>query len=131
MRTTAACPVALIAEANHLAMCLAESEHDGKTYSRPGWQDADGNLYAAASWDAPEGWPAIAQAPISRPAWDTGSIIDMDAAARAQAALVFWTPASETEPTLAAPDALTTIGGMDGLSALAAMGLTAVETEDA
>jgi len=48
-------------------------------------------------------------------------IIDMVAAERAQAALVF-----STEAVLASPAALTAIGGMEGVAALAAMGLTAV-----
>jgi hypothetical protein len=49
------------------------------------------------------------------------SIIDMVAAGRAQAALVF-----DLEPVAAVPDKLTAIGGMDGVEALQAMGLTAV-----
>jgi uncharacterized membrane protein YkvA (DUF1232 family) len=51
-------------------------------------------------------------------------IIDMTAATRAQAALVF-----ALEPVLAVPDKLTAIGGMDGVEALAAMGLTAVQPD--
>jgi hypothetical protein len=46
----------------------------------------------------------------------------MDAAGRAQAALVF-----ALEPVVAVPGTLTAIGGMDGVEALQAMGLTAVE----
>jgi hypothetical protein len=66
-----------------------------------------------------------AQQPLTRPAWDVDEIIDMDAAARAQAAMVF-----ATEPTGADPDTLTAIGGMDGLAALAAMGLELAATDE-
>jgi uncharacterized membrane protein YkvA (DUF1232 family) len=52
------------------------------------------------------------------------SIIDMTAAGRAQAALVF-----AVEPVAALPGTLTAIGGMDGVAALQAMGLTAVQPD--
>jgi hypothetical protein len=126
LRITAACPVALMDDANHLAMCLAFSEADGNTCANPQWQDADGNLYAAASWEAREEWIAVAQGPLTRPEWDVGGIIDMDAANRAQAALVF-----SLTPVAASPTTLTALGGMDGLTALAAMGLTLVPADDA
>ena len=121
MRITAAAPEALVSDANQYAMCLGQSEADGQTYNGLNWQDADGNLYAAASFEARDEWITFAQAPLVRPAWDVNEIIDMVAAERAQAALVF-----STEALLASPAALTAIGGMDGVVALAAMGLTAV-----
>ena len=121
MRITAAAPEALISASNQLAMCLAFSAADGETYTGLNWQDVDGNLYAAASWEARDEWVAGATQPLVRPAWDVDSIIDMVAAGRAQAALVF-----AMEPVAAEPGALTAIGGMDGVDALAAMGLTAV-----
>lgn len=123
MRITAACPASLVDAANHLAMCLAASEADGQTYNGLNWQDAQGNLYAAASFEARPEWIAAAQAPLTRPAWDTAEVIDMVAAAQAQAALVF-----SLEPVAADPAKLTAIGGMGGPSAVAAMGLTPVET---
>ena len=119
MRLTAAFPEALIHDCNHLAMCLAYGPDDAKTYGPSNWQDADGNLYSAASWLASHQWIVFAQAPLHRPTWDVDEIIDMEAAERAQAALVY-----STEDVLASPAALTVIGGMDGLDALAAMGLT-------
>ena len=120
-RITAASPEAMISDANNYAMCLGQSEADGETYRGLNWQDADGNLYAAASFEARDEWITFAQAPLVRPAWDVNEIIDMVAAERAQAALVF-----STEALPASPAALTAIGGMDGVAALAAMGLTAV-----
>jgi hypothetical protein len=102
-------------------MVLAFSPADGETYTGLNWQDADGNLYAAASWEARDEWVAGATQPLVRPAWDTEEIIDMVAAGRAQAALMF-----ALEPVAAVPGVLTAIGGMDGVEALAAMGLSAV-----
>jgi hypothetical protein len=66
-----------------------------------------------------------AQQHLTRPAWDVDEIIDMDAAARAQAAMVF-----AVEPTGADPETLTAIGGMDGLAALTVMGLTLVDSNE-
>jgi len=125
MRVTAAAPEALVSDSNQLAMALAFSVADGETYTGLNWQDADGNLFAAASWEARDEWVAAASQPLVRPAWDVDSIIDMDAAERAQAALVF-----ALEPVLAVPGALTAIGGMDGVAALQAMGLTAVAPDE-
>lgn len=118
MRITCSCPEALVSDGNQLAMALGFSEADGETYRGLNWQDADGNLYAAASFEARDEWIIFAQAPLVRPAWDVNEIIDMVAAERARAALVF-----STEVVLASPAALTAIGGMDGVAALAAMGL--------
>ena len=119
MRVTAAAPEALTYECNQLAMCLGFSEADGETYRGLNWVDAQGNLYAAASFDARDEWIIFAQAPLQRPLWDTEEIIDMVAAERAQAALAF-----STEALSAVPGVLTAIGGTDGLAALTAMGLT-------
>jgi hypothetical protein len=118
MRITCSCPELLIPEANQYAMCLGFSEADGETYRGLNWVDAQGNLYAAASFDARDEWIIFAQAPLQRPLWDTAEVIDMVAAERAQAALAF-----STEALSASPTTLTAIGGMDGPNALAAMGL--------
>jgi hypothetical protein len=122
MRITVACPQDLISDANHLAMCLALSEADGNTYGYPNWQDAGGNLYAAASFQASTDWITFAQSPLVRPTWDVASVIDMDAASRAQAVLAF-----STEPVLATPVTLTAIGGMGGVEAIESMGLAMVQ----
>ena len=119
MRITCSCPELLIPDANQYAMCLGFSEADGETYRGLNWVDAQGNLYAAASFEASDDWITFAQAPLQRPNWDTGGVIDMAAAERAQSALVF-----STEAVLAITGQMTAIGGMDGLSALVAMGLT-------
>ena len=121
MRITVSCPQALIPQANQLAMCLSFSEADSRTYGALNWQDANGNLYAAASFLARPEWIDAAQSSLVRPAWDTAEIIDMGAAAEAQAALVY-----STESISASPTALTAIGGIDGIEALETMGLQLV-----
>ena len=121
MRITAACPEALVADANQLAMVLAQGPADANTYVGLNWTDGT-TLYAAASFEARDEWIQAAQAPLTRPAWDADEIIDMDAAARAQAALVF-----SLEPAAADPAKLIALGGYQGPEALAMMGLTAVE----
>ena len=121
MRVTAAAPEAMIPDCNQLAMCLAYGPADGLTYGGLNWQDPDGNLYAAASWETSEAWIEFAMAPLVRPTWDVDEIIDMVAAERAQAAMIYSTVAIPATPT-----ALTAIGGMDGVPALGAMGLTGV-----
>ena len=118
MRITCACPSAMVADGNNLAMALGFSDADGETYVGLNWQDADGNLYAAASFVAREEWIVAAQSPLARPSWDIDQTIDMIAAARAQSSLVF-----STTPRPASPTSLTAIGGMDGVAALLAMGL--------
>ena len=128
-RLTVSCPEALRDDANQLAMVLAFSEADANTYGALNWQDSEGNLYAAASFIAQPEWIAGATQPLQRPEWDTGEIIDMDAAERAQAALVVWLGGDDPIPQ-ANPDALTVVAGDDGLAALAAMGLTQVEQDD-
>ena len=122
-RITAAAPEALEYECNQLAMCLAYSLADGLTYRGLNWQDSDGNLYSAASWEASDAWVEGATQPLVRPAWDVDEVIDMDAAATAQAALVF-----SSETILAMPDKLTAMSGPDAVVALSAMGLTQTET---
>jgi len=136
MRLTAAAPEALRDDCNQLAMVLAFSEADANTYGALRWQDAQGNLNAAASFLAGEQWVEAAQQPLTRPEWDTDEIIDMEAAERAQAAMVVWLSpngSGDAEEPIPVPqastDALTVVAGDDGLAALAAMGLTAVPEE--
>jgi hypothetical protein len=111
--------------ANQYAMCLAYGPADGETYRGLSWVDSSGNLYAATSFEARgRGDVLAAQAPLVRPAWDVDEIIDMVAAERGQAVLVY-----STEAILAPPAALTAIGGMSGPDALSSMGLTVVQEE--
>ena len=125
MRITVACPDALRVDANNLAMVLAFGPPDELTYGALNWQDVDGNLYAAASFDAGPEFLGAAQSALVRPAWDVDPYtISMAAANRAQAALVLWN--GEDDVPLATSGALTAIAGMDRLIALAQMGLMRV-----
>lgn len=125
MRVTVSCPAAMVDDANALAMVLGFSTSDGRAYNGFNWRDAEGNLYAAASFIASDAWGATAQSPLARPEWDVSETINMEAARRAQKALMF-----SSEPQCASPTALTAIGGMDGLTAIQSMGLIAVEIDD-
>jgi len=124
MRITIACPEALRDDANQLAMVLGYSPDDAETYGELNWQDAGGNLYACASLIVSDAFTTVAQSGLQRPAWDTDSHVNMDAARRAQAALVF-----SLTPVTAMPDKLTACAGDDALATLAAMGLTQVEVD--
>ncbi|MDO8983006.1 hypothetical protein [Cypionkella sp.] len=127
MIITIAVPAAHIADANQLAMILGYGPADELTYREPQWQDAAGNLYAAASPLVGDNFIANAQATLTRPGWDVEPYaINMAGANRAQALVVLWLAGSETAAPLAANEAITAIGGMDGLAALALMGLVSV-----
>jgi len=126
MRITVACGEALISDANNLAMVLAKSEADNLTYRDPTWQDANGNVYAVTSFEVTEDWVNRAQSPLVRPDWDVNDFIDMGAANRAQAALVF--EAVPNIPT-ADPTALTALAGPSAREALILMGLTRLPLE--
>jgi len=125
MRLTIACPEALRDDANNLAIVLGYGPSDAQTYVALNWQDADGNLYACASLIVSDAFTTTAQSGLQRPAWDVDNIIDMDAARRAQAALVV-----SLTPVTAMPDKLTAFAGEDALAVLAAMGLTQVEVDE-
>jgi len=126
MRITVACPEALISDANNLAMVLAKSEADNLTYREPIWKDANGNFYAVTSFEVTEDWVTRAQAALVRPEWDVNNIIDMDAANRAQAALIF-----EVFPNIPAVAAtgLSALAGPRAHEALSLMGLVHISNE--
>jgi hypothetical protein len=129
MIITIAVPAAHVADANDLAMALGFSTADELTYGEPSWQDTAGNLYSAASLVVSDGFVTAATSTLQRPEWDAEQYISMAAANRAQDLVVMWLSGSEEELPQASPDAITAIGGMVGLDALAAMGLTRVEGE--
>jgi len=124
MRITIACPDALRADGNHFAMALGSGPSEALTYGSLNWLDTAGNLYACASLTVSDTFVSMAQSTLSSPAWDVDNIIDMDAARRAQAALVF-----SLTPVTAMPDKLTACVGDDALAVLAAIGLTQVEVD--
>ena len=125
MILTIACPDALRDDANDLAMVLGFGPDDALTYGGLNWQDDDGNLYACASLTVSGGFTDAAQTALQRPAWDTTNYIDMGAAKRAQAALVF-----SAKPVTAVPDKLTACVGDDALAVIAAMGISDARIEE-
>ena len=124
-RMTFACPAAHVADANNLAMVLAYSEADALTYRDAAWRDAAGNLYAvASSMVVVAGFVANATSPLVRPGWDTTGVIDMDAAARAQALVLLADPADTVTDWSARPDRLLAYPHEDVGAALAALGVS-------
>jgi hypothetical protein len=127
MILTIAVPAAHVADANDLAMAVGFSTADEQTYGDPSWQDAAGNLYSAASLGGSDRFVQAATSTLQRPAWDAEQYISMAAANRAQDLVgTPWRYGSDTDAPQANPNAITAIGGMVGLDALAAMGLTRV-----
>ena len=128
MIITIACPAAHIADANQLSMILGYGPADALTYREPQWKDAAGNLYACASAEVGPNFIGNAQAALARPAWDVEPYaINMAGARRAQALVMLWLAGSEAAAPKATTGAITAIGGMDGLAALAMMGLAMIE----
>ena len=121
VKVTAACPETLADDAGHLAMALGRCADDAKTYANVNWQDGTGAKYACAAWSIPAEWIKAAQSPLQRPDWDSEKLIDMDAAAKVQAGMVF-----SPDPVPASPDRLTAIAGGDPWDVLAAMGLAPI-----
>ena len=85
MRFTVAVPEQHLAKANQLAMALGLSVNDKNTYTDLKYADADGNLYAVASFIASRTAASKVDAPLDRPAWDENKNIDMQLAEHAKA----------------------------------------------
>jgi hypothetical protein len=130
MILTISVPSAHVADANQFAMALGYSAADGQTYGDPTWRDTASNLYSAASLTVSGGFVQAATTALQRPAWDADKVVDLAAASRAQALVVLWLNGSETTAPQANTNSITAIGGMSGLDALTAMGLTRVQTEE-
>jgi hypothetical protein len=126
MILTISVPDLHVDDANHYAMVLGYKSDDALTYGQRLWLDGSGNGYAAASLPISDTFIGTATSLLARPAWDDGQIIDMSAANRAQALVVLWIAGSASAAPQANLDAITAIGGIDEMAALALMGLTAV-----
>jgi hypothetical protein len=107
----------LCADARELERCLAGSEATIAPFQDLDWQDDHGNLYAAMAPLVRPEWIAAAGQILAHPEWGA----DMDAARRAQAALVVW--AGEGQPPKADPSQLTVIVGMPLADAFTALGV--------
>ena len=122
-RATIASPVAHIADANQLALCLGESSADDQTFGAATYQDADGNLYAVASTVAKPIFAEMAGLALQAP--DHAPSMDLAAATRAQALL-------QINDGIATPDVIAVIIGGSTERAqdhIAALGLLPVDTD--
>ena len=122
-RATIASPVAHIADANQLALCLGESSADDQTFTAAPYQDADGNLYAVCSTVAKPIFVQLASQPLQAP--DHAPDMDLAAATQAQALL-------QINGGIASPDVIAVILGNRLESAqdhIAALGLERVQQE--
>jgi len=114
----------MVGDANNLAAVLAFSDADLQTFGAPVWQDAGGNLYSAACFEADATWTQGAQSTLVRPVWDASPYqINMAGAGRAQVALAVWMTGDPQPVTQADPAHLTVIGGPEGLAALTMAGV--------
>jgi len=119
-RATIASPVAHIADANQLALCLGESSADDQTFGAATYQDAEGNLYAVCSTVAKPIFAELAGQPLQAP--DHAPDMDLAAVTRSQALL-------QINGGIATPDVIAVILGDRLESAqdhIAAMGLTPI-----
>ena len=128
-----ACPASLWPAYVQLRRTVAPDERtaDNPPGGIPSYE-RDGVSYVVSSMPRTD-WSLRALEPVTAPEWEA----DLEAAQAAQAALVVWPApgAADSEegpgdPPLAQPDAITVIVGMPGRDALAAMGLTPIETDD-
>jgi len=122
MIITAAIPAALVDDANDLAMCLGTSLADGDTFRGLNWVDGQGNLYAAAAFERSDDWIEQVAVTLVRPEWDSDKSVNVTGANRAQDVWIF-----SMDAVPAGPAVITVRGGVEGLTALAEMGL--VQTE--
>lgn len=127
MRIAIVCPEALVADANHLALALANSEADALSFLAPQWVDPDGNFYSVASWEDNADWVGASHAGLLRPDWDTDEVIDLAAVSRAKDALDCWAPTEET-PGLPrpSPTRIRVLVGINGPASLLSTGLRRV-----
>jgi hypothetical protein len=141
-------PAALQGPANHLAMILGAGPEDARTYEAA-WDGPGGDVFyathlvddrfratfavlreAAAGADSPAAAVAAIRAAMTRPAWDTDDLVDLDAAALAAASVVQWhQPAEDDPPPFDARAALAAgrivaVMGLPDMAALALVGVT-------
>lgn len=122
MIITAAIPAALVDDANDLAMCLGTSLADGETFRGLNWVDGQGNLYAAAAFEWDDERIEQVAVTLVRPAWDSDKSVNVTGANRAQDVWTF-----SMDAVLAVPAVITVRGGVDGVTALAEMGLMIID----
>lgn len=124
IRVTLVCPETMIGDANHLAMALGEGPADGLTFGTPVWRDANGGLYSVASALLPVAVLARLIAPVPRPDWDYGRVVNVAGAGRARAAALVWRADSDdVPPSAVTADRVMVIAGLAPEDALRMIGL--------
>jgi hypothetical protein len=119
MRYTVAVPEQHLAKANELAMVFGLSLHDKNTYTELKYTDADGNLYAVASFLAPDTMVERVETDLVRPIWDEeNQDIDMALAEQGKALVAFG---------VASVDTISANTNDDSLVAVAELGLSRYE----
>jgi hypothetical protein len=116
----------LLDDANQLALVVGESMADLQTWVATPFQ-RDGVRYATRDLWVPQGWIEGITGPLQRPAWDVDEQIDMDAAARAQAAILLVDASEGIQP--ASPGKIIAVLGADIDAAITAWGITLIEQE--
>ena len=121
MRYTVAVPEQHLAKANELAMVFGLSLHDKNTYTKLKYADADGNLYAVASFLAPDTMVSRVETDLVRPMWDEeNQDIDMALAEQGRAVVAF---------DVASVDTISANTNDDSLVAVSELGLSRYEPE--
>jgi hypothetical protein len=105
-RVTIVVPEAMIPDANELALVLGEAPGDVNTFGGVWARDAGGARYAIACTHGGPGFPTDARSELTAP--DHAPDADLEAATRAQTALVIGTP---DNPEMPAPDRITALLG--------------------
>jgi len=97
-RVTIVVPEAMIPDANELALVLGEAPGDVNTFGGVWARDAGGARYAIACTHGGPGFPTDARSELTAP--DHAPDADLEAATRAQTALVIGTENWWTEPVI-------------------------------
>ncbi len=128
IRITIACPEGMVSDANQFALCVGNTPADVQTFGAATWEDGSGERYALASLLAGEVFPQTAAAVLQAPAHSPDA--DVAGAARAQAALQIWAPASPDSFPEVGSGRLVAVIGLDAGLAIPLLGLSPVPVED-
>lgn len=118
-----ACPAGLIPDGRQLARCIGQSAADEDTFAEVPRVAGAGALWSVAAGPVSEAWLAAATGYLTEPPWGC----DMDAARRAQALLLPLNAGGALLPL--DPSRICYVLGLEGVDAMAALGLTWVESE--
>lgn len=116
-RVTIACPEALLAEGNALALVLGESAHDVSTFREVSHVDAQGERYSVISTVTKPIFLTAAASPLVAP--EHAPDADLALAGQAQARLQIYDGSQQITP-----DMIIAVNGPTAEEALAALGLT-------